>query len=301
MYADISDTEVLILSGVAAALEFFMYSVLRSWDHIIVQTPWFQSYFTIAEELGCDITELPFYEETWLPDIETLKKSITPKTKAIIINFPNNPTGQSISSAVLYQIIDICIFHDIYLFSDEIYRGLEFDESSRLPAVADIYLKGISVSSLSKTLWLWWLRVGWFVTKDTALLKEVSKRSFLNWYCNSIPSEFLASVALNHHDDIIWRNMQTVRNNYRIVQIFMEKYRHLFEYIPVQAWCTVFVRIKDGVDIARFYETISQEWGIFISNWEDFHFQKQYFRLGFWKKDFPEMLKKIEWYLDNYE
>ena len=85
----------------------------------------------------------------YLPDLDELKTLVMPETKMICINNPNNPTGALMSEAQLQQIVDIARSVDAYILSDEVYRHLT-QTDDWCPSIADLYEKGISVSSMSK-------------------------------------------------------------------------------------------------------------------------------------------------------
>lgn len=103
------------------------------------------------------------YEFTapYLLCIETLKKIIRRNTRAIVINSPHNPTGCLISGEKLASIVELARSRDILLFSDEVYRFLEYDQSDRRPAACDIYENAVSLGVMSKAFGLAGLRIGW--------------------------------------------------------------------------------------------------------------------------------------------
>ncbi len=110
---------------------------------LIVQWPCYQSLFEIAHSIGCDVTEWKMDgKNNWKIDISFLKKHIKKNTKAIVINSPHNPAGYIIPEEKLREIIEIASEHDIYIFSDEVYRFLEYDEKDRFLSLCDSYDKG---------------------------------------------------------------------------------------------------------------------------------------------------------------
>ena len=128
-----------------------MNSILSSDDHCIVITPNYQSAQTIPSSI-CDVTNVDLdSKNNWNMDLGILRDSIKPNTKLISINFPHNPTGKIISQDELNQLVDICRDKGIYLFSDEIYRMMERDKTSRLTQISDIYERGISLNGMSKS------------------------------------------------------------------------------------------------------------------------------------------------------
>ena len=130
-----------------------MQVLLKPGDHVIAMLPAYQSLYELARSLGCMVT--PWMVEPtksgWHLDLDRLEKCLTPQTRLVVINFPHNPTGLLASQAELDQIVAFARQHSLYLFSDEMYHFLEYDLGRRLPPVASIYEKGISLSGLSKS------------------------------------------------------------------------------------------------------------------------------------------------------
>ncbi len=85
--------------------------------------------------------------------------------KLVVVNFPHNPTGQLLSLEEWKLLIKTCADSDCYLFSDEMYRGLELEADTKLPAACDVYDKAISLSGVSKTHGLPGLRIGWISSR----------------------------------------------------------------------------------------------------------------------------------------
>ena len=122
--------------------------------------------------------------------------AIKQNTRLIAINFPHNPTGKLISKEKLNTLIEISRKHGIYLFSDEVYRLMERKEEIRLPQIADIYEKGLSLNVMSKAYGLPGLRIGWIASKDIELLDKMERMKHYLSICNSSPSELLSIIAL---------------------------------------------------------------------------------------------------------
>ena len=99
---------------------------------------------------------------------------VRPETKALLICAPHNPTGFLPTLAQFQAIIAFARQHDLLLFSDEVYRGLELDPTDRLPAACDLYERAVSLGALSKSHGLAGLRLGWIATRDADVLTRMS-------------------------------------------------------------------------------------------------------------------------------
>ena len=149
-----------------------MNALLRPGDHVIATFPGYQSLYAIAEALGCSVTRWPLEvrDGRWGLDLDFLAAAIRPETRLLVVNFPHNPTGYLPSRSELDAIIELARRHGLHVFSDEMYRLLEYDAETRLPPVADLYERGISLSGLSKSFALPGLRIGWLAMRDADLL-----------------------------------------------------------------------------------------------------------------------------------
>ena len=143
-------------------------------------------------------------------DFDELETLIRPNTKMIVINTPNNPTGYTFTNEGIERLCDICGKHDIWLFSDEVYKGLELDGEKRDWA-ADHYEKAVSLGVLSKSYGLSGLRVGWLALKDHELLTKLNRfKNYLS-ICDAAPSEYLGKIAVRHTDELNARSVETIK------------------------------------------------------------------------------------------
>src|SRR5262249_28483859 len=142
-------------------------------EHAIVTWPGYQSLYEIARGAGAEVTLFPLREEAgWQLDISALKAALRPNTSTVGVNFPHNPTGPLPDVATLRSISDLVQERGIRLFSDEVYRFLEYDEGDRLPAACELSPSALSLGVMSKAFGLAGLRVGWIATRDEAVLKR---------------------------------------------------------------------------------------------------------------------------------
>ena len=165
---------------------------------MIATFPGYQSLYAIAEALGCSVTRWPLEvcEDRWGLDLDFLAAAIQPETRLLVVNFPHNPTGYLPSRDELEAIMELARRHDLHVFSDEMYRLLEYDAETRLPPVADLYKRGISLSGLSKSFALPGLRIGWLAMQDADLLARCIAFHDYTTICNSAPAEILGIMAL---------------------------------------------------------------------------------------------------------
>lgn len=298
LYKNISTDEIIVFAGAEEGIFIFMNVLLQKGDHVIVQFPAYQSLYEIANSIGCKVTNWVMSDENnWELSIEFLKKNIQKNTKAIIINFPHNPTGYLPSKEKFNQIIEIAKEKNIHVFSDEVYRLLEYGKDYTLPSMADCYDKGLSLGVMSKTFGLAGLRIGWIATKDKELLRKIASFKDFTSICNSAPSEFLSILALKHKEPLIKRNLMIIKNNLKLLDNFFEKYNHLFKWIRPKAGPIAFPKIKFDKNVESFCIDLINKKGVLLLPSTIYNFDDKHFRIGFGRKNMPETLKRLEEYI----
>ncbi len=135
LYSTIDPGDVLVHSGAEEAIFLFMHAMLQAGDHVIVHSPCYQSLVEVARSIGCRITLWQARPEAgWALDLDELRKALKRKTRLVVVNTPHNPTGYLMPSHDQQAMVRILQDHGAILFSDEVYRGLEYDPADRLPA-----------------------------------------------------------------------------------------------------------------------------------------------------------------------
>ena len=301
IYINMNPENIIIFSGAEEGIFIFMNVCLNKGDHVVVQFPAYQSLFEVANSIGCEVTKWVMSEsDNWELDLNFLNDNIRRNTKAIIINCPHNPTGYLMSNEKFNAIIEIAKKHNITIFSDEVYRLLEYDEDDRLPNMCDCYDKGISLGVMSKAFGLAGLRIGWIATKDISLLKKLMSFKNYTTICNSAPSEFFSTLALRNKDVILERNLKIIKENMRILDAFFNKRMSQFNWVKPKAGCIAFPRIKCDVNVEDFCNDLFKNKGVLLLPGTNYDFDDKHFRIGFGRKNMPKGLKLLEEYLEIY-
>lgn len=300
LYTTVIPEDLLAFTGAQEGIFACMNVLLRPGDHVIVQFPAYQSLYAVARALGCEVSfwEMSDAPGEWTVDLEDLAALVRPATKAIVINSPHNPTGYTFSRDELEGIIAIAGDHGLWLFSDEVYRGLEHDPAALLPAVADCYDRGISLGVMSKAFGLAGLRIGWVAARDRDLMARVAAFKDYTTICNSAPSEFLAAVALEHRDLLLARNQAIVRDNLAILDAFFRSHADLFVWNRPRAGSTGFVRLCRGSAEAFSREAVETA-GVLLLPSTVYEFGDAHFRVGYGRTDMPASLERFEAFLEE--
>jgi len=176
---DLSPDEIIVTSGGSEAVMFAYMACLNPGDEIIVTDPSYANYMAFAISCGAIVKSVKTSIEDGfrLPPMEKFEEQITEKTKAILICNPNNPTGYLYTKQEMLQLRDIVKKHNLYLFSDEVYR--EFIYTKR-PYISACHLEGIEenvvlIDSVSKRYSECGIRIGALITKNKAVREAVMK------------------------------------------------------------------------------------------------------------------------------
>ena len=279
LYRTVRPDEVVLTHGAAGANHHVFCSLISAGDRVVSIMPTYQQLYSIPEAIGADIAIMHLKQENhYLPDLDELKALVTPGTKMVCINNPNNPTGALMSRELLEQIIEIARGVDAYVLCDEVYRHLT-QADGWCESVADLYEKGISVSSMSKVFSLAGIRMGWIATHDKAAVKAFLSHRDYNLISCGMFDDAVASLALRHSDEMIRRNQAIVRENPAILDERVQAHPH-FYYTKPQAGTTALVYYDYDIPSYEFCERLYHETGSFVTPGECFE-QPHSMRIGY--------------------
>lgn len=299
-------SNVVITTGGVEPILVFAMTCLTKDSHIIIQSPRYQA---LSEITNIAKTKHSFWHaklvnQKWTFDVQDLEKLIQPKTTAIILNPIHNPTGHMHTLEEYLKIIEIAKSQNILIFSDEVYRGLEYTEQdASIPSLSALYHNAISMNVMSKSYGLAGLRLGWVVSQNQQILENIVKGKDFTTICNPAPSEYLAKIALKQSEQILHNNRQIVTNNLKIAEEFFksEENSKLFEWIPPKAGPICFIGFKDGREGAfRFCERVVKDCGVMLlpstvyNRLDDAHV-----RIGLGRKNFAEGLQVLSKYMTS--
>lgn len=288
--------EQIIVAAPEELIFIAMHSLLQPDDHMIYTAPAYQSLYAVAQSIGCTAT--PWYLQTegdhWVLDIAALERMVTQRTKLLVINFPHNPTGYIPTHADLLRIVEFARAHRLYLFSDEMYRLLEHDESLRLPPLCDLYERAVTLSGMSKTFGLPGLRIGWLATQQTDLPPRWLTLKDYTTICNSAPSEILALMGLRAGEQLAQRNLAIVRENLRTVEAFCTRHANLIQWFRPQGGSTAFPRWLGDEPLETLCQRALAEQGLMIVPGSMFDLPGNHFRIGLGRRNLPQVLEHFD-------
>ena len=218
------DTEVLVTVGASEAIDIGMRAILNPGDEVIIVEPTFVSYRSLVSMAGgVPVPIRTGIEDNFKVTAELIKEAITPRTKALMICFPNNPTGSTVGREELEGIAKLAEEHNLLVFSDEIYAELSYDEPHvSIAEIGDMKDRTILISGFSKSFAMTGWRLG-FVLAPPDILAAMLKIHQYTLMCAPTMAQYGAIEALeNGMEDLQhMRDAYRQRRNY-VVKTFAE-------------------------------------------------------------------------------
>ncbi len=301
LYEKMTEKNIITTNGAIGANFLSLYSLVDPGDEVISVYPIYQQMYSIPESFGAKVKLLLLKpENNFLPDIGELKSMVTEKTKLICINNPNNPCGSLMEEGMLKEIIDIAKNADAYIHSDEVYRGLYQENDIKIPSVADLYEKGISIGSMSKVFSLAGIRVGWLAANEN-VIDEVAKRRDYNIISCGILDEIIANYVLDKKEIILKRNHNIIKENLIILDNWVKNEPRV-SYVKPRAGTTAFVKYHLDIPSIDFCKGLFKNKSVLIVPGKAFDVEG-FFRLSYAydKEQLKIGLKLISEYMDELE
>jgi aspartate/methionine/tyrosine aminotransferase len=264
LYENQRAANVLITHGAISANALVYETLIEPGDHMISVLPTYQQHYSIPESYGARVDVLRLREENaFLPDLDELRRIVTPSTRVIAFSNPNNPTGALMERSFLEQIVRIARSCGAYILSDEVYRGTDQQGGGFTASIADIYENGISTGSMSKTWSLAGLRLGW-ITAPVELIKRVQIHRDYNTISVGMLNDLLASIALENRGAILKRNHEILRTNLSLLDSWIGKEPRL-SYVKPKSGTTAWVRIDTSMTSRDFCVALLDKTGVMFT------------------------------------
>ena len=289
-YTSIRPSDILELTP-EEGIFIFMNNMLEPGDEVIVMHPTLPSLYELPRTLGCKVIKWPLEVTSWgwRLDVNFLAENISPKTKLLIMNVPNNPTGYIPVRTEMDRILNLADRMGTWVFNEETYRGMEHDPAAALPSLADIYPRATVIGGLNK-YGLPGTRMGWLVSKNRQIIEECAGYKDYTTYCNNAPGEILATIAMRNALDLLQRNHKIVLENLGIAEAFFKKHRDLFQWIQPNGGSTAFPRLLPPYDVTEMCERAMTEKKLLIIGERAFGLDTHHVRVGLGRLEFSKAL-----------
>jgi aspartate/methionine/tyrosine aminotransferase len=213
----VTAADVVTANGAIGANSLALLALVEPGDTVVCVKPTYQQLYSMPEALGATVRSLQLREaDGYLPDVAELRSLVDERTRLIVLNNPNNPTGALMGETLLREIVEVARAADAWVLCDEVYRMLEHEPGTTAPSIVDLYEKGVSSGSTSKSYSLAGLRTGWVAGPADVVARCVEMRDYTTISCGVL-DDALATVALEHRAAILERSLRIVRGNLAVV------------------------------------------------------------------------------------
>jgi len=280
LYPGAKPENVLATCGTAEANFLAIWSLVEPGDELVFMQPNYMQIGLLAEGMGAVVKPLWLRENLgWAPDLEELKRLVTPRTRLIAVCNPNNPTGAVLSEAAMAEIVSIAAKAGAWLLADEVYRGAEH-EGGPTPTFWGPYEHVLCSAGLSKAYGLPGLRMGWVVGEAAAIERLWGYHDYTAIAVAAL-SDRLAAAALEpaRREKILARTRRLLREHYPIVREWLSRHAGRLTHVPPRAGAIAWVGMP-GINTAEFCEELRDRKGVLLVPGEQFA-MPGYVRVGF--------------------
>lgn len=249
---------VMVTHGSSEAIYLVMHMLLRPDDEVIVVDPAYQQLYDIAAGLGCRITRWPLLPgQVFSVDMPQLARLAESRPRMIVVNFPHNPTGASITPGQQRELVRIAAAAGAWLVWDNAFGEITYT-ADPLPLPDGWYDKCLSFGTFSKSYGLAGLRVGWCLAPPDLLAKMALLRDYIALYVSPV-LEFVAERAVRNADRIVALQREHANANRRTLLRWAETVPELVRVRPPDGGVTAFVEFPGQPDVTRSCRRLAEE------------------------------------------
>jgi alanine-synthesizing transaminase len=205
---DIDIEDIYLGNGVSELITMSMQALLNNDDEVLIPAPDYPLWTASVSLAGGNPVHYVCDESAdWFPDIDDISSKISPKTRALVLINPNNPTGSVYSKEILLELMDVARKNDLIIFADEIYSKIIYDDAEFLPLASlcnDVFI--VSFNGLSKSYRLAGFRAGWMILSGPKKKAEnyIEGLDILTnmRLCANVPAQFAIQTALGGYQSI---------------------------------------------------------------------------------------------------
>ena len=277
-YGNGDHNRVIATHGSSEAIFLIMTALLRSGDEVVVLDPCYQQLFSIAEVIGCKLKTWPLhFSNRFVPDVEEAKRLINSRTRMVVVNFPHNPTGASLSLEEQNELVEAAARVDAYLVSDAAFAELTYN-GAPLPAPV-YYERAITMGTLSKAFGLPGLRVGWCLASPDVLARFALLRDYTNLHLSPLV-ELIAQRAIEQAPVLVGKRLQQARVNLAMLDAWCEEHRDFVDWVPPRGGVCSFLRLRRVEDVEAFCRRLAHSYNVLLVPGSCFK-HPSHVRLGF--------------------
>ena len=255
-------SEVMITVGANQAFILGLATFLGEGEEVLIPAPMFVSYAPAVILAGGRPVEVPTHEENeFRLSVDDLEKHVSDKTKALIINSPNNPTGAVLTGKDVEEIADFAVEHDLIVFSDEVYEHFVYDgaKNHSIASLDGMFERTVTINGFSKTFAMTGWRLG-FVAAPSWIIEGMVRFQMYNATCPVTFAQYAAAKALE--DERSWKAVEEMRREYdRRRNLVWKRLNEIgLPTVKPHGAFYIFPRVRDtGLDDKEFSELMLNE------------------------------------------
>jgi capreomycidine synthase len=254
---------VMATNGSSEANYLVMHSLLEPGDEVVVLDPSYQQLYSIAETIGCKLKHWQLrFENSFRPDLSEARRLIGPQTRMIVVNFPHNPTGASLTPAEMDELIESAAGAGAYLVWDGAFTELTYD-SPGLPDPGERYDRAITLGTLSKGYGLPGLRVGWCLAAPDVLERLVRLRDYTTLALSPLV-EHIAARAIENGDLLLKPRLAQARHNLQLLSSWVDRHSEFVSMVPPQGGVCVFLKVHNVDDVEDFCRRFADDYSVLL-------------------------------------
>ncbi|WP_167754233.1 MULTISPECIES: aminotransferase class I/II-fold pyridoxal phosphate-dependent enzyme [Amycolatopsis] len=292
-YQGIDAERVHTFSGATEAIFALLNVLVATGDEVVVVGPSYQLVSDLPVAIGAQVRRVDLRaDREWALDLDELRRAVTARTRVVVLNFPNNPTGTSLSRDEFDEVLAIAREADAWLVNDEIYQGVE-DDADRLPAAAELGERCVSIGSMSKVYGLPGVRLGWVAAPDARLMDELRTYRYWTSLSNNVVGEVLALAGLRQSARLIDRAKTLLSANKAALEQFAAGHPGLVRFTSAKAGTTTLLELRnhEATAVAR---RLAQRHSVFAVPGAALHLPDRYLRFGLGRAAVPVALEALD-------
>lgn len=259
----VSADQVMTTSGSGEAVSLVLMALLQPGDEVVVVDPGYHLLVGFVAGLGCTVRTWHLdLDAGWRPSLDRLAELVSERTRAVIVNFPHNPTGVSVGEPDLHRLLDLAGSVGAHVLWDAAFANLTYDVDP-LPDIAGIYERGVSFGTFSKEFGLPGLRFGWCAAPPELLTACVRIRDYTTLHVSPLV-ELLALGVLENADAFIAPRLALARDNRDLVQDWADAHPDLVSLVRPTGGVSAFPRLASVPRTDAFCEELYQKSGVLV-------------------------------------
>jgi capreomycidine synthase len=262
-YAPTRAERVMVTHGSTEGIFLALSAVVRPGDEVIVLSPVYQSLSSVAAALGATLRvwELSPADD-FAPDLDRLAALMTPRTRAVVVNFPHNPTGAMLDPYGYSRLLELVEASDCYLFWDAAFGELVYDLTP-LPDPAAVIDKCVSFGTMSKAFGLPGLRIGWCIAPPDILATMIKLRDYVTISTSPL-NELLATRVMENVDTVVSPLREQARFNRLLLSAWAAEHPDLISLPLPHGGVSAFPALPGQVDTIALCDKLLDEHGVLL-------------------------------------